>query len=51
VLGAAAGGSTRRVPIVNNSIFAELQGDQSAELRPEFRGGSSRTVSLPGASG
>jgi hypothetical protein len=46
-----AAGATRAVPIVNNSIFAKLPGDGSAELRLEFRDGSSRTVFLPGANG
>jgi hypothetical protein len=45
-------GSTRRtVPIVNNSIFAELRSDAPAELHLTFRDGSERTITIPGANG
>jgi hypothetical protein len=46
-----ADGTSRVVPIVNNSIFAELPSDDSAELRLEFRDGSTRTVTVPGVNG
>jgi len=47
----AAAGTERTVPIVDNSIFAELPSDDPAELQLEFRDGSKRTVTLPGANG
>ena len=46
-----ADGTSRVVPIVNNSIFAELPFDDSAELQLEFRDGSKRTITIPGANG
>jgi hypothetical protein len=46
-----ADGVTRTIPIVNNSIFAELPSDDPAELQLEFRDGSKRTFTIPGANG
>jgi hypothetical protein len=47
----AASGTARTVPIVNNSVFAELPSDDPAELQLEFRDGSKRSVTIPGANG
>jgi hypothetical protein len=46
-----ASGLARPVPIVNNSIFAELRSDEPAELQLRFRDGSKRTFTIPGANG
>jgi hypothetical protein len=46
-----AGGVTSAVPIVNNSIFVELPADDPSQLRLAFRDGSTRTLTIPGASG
>ncbi|HYZ76084.1 MAG TPA: hypothetical protein VE596_01800 [Gaiellaceae bacterium] len=46
-----ADGTRRAVPIVNNSIFAELPSDAPAELHLDFRDDSKRTITLPGANG
>ena len=46
-----ADGTSRTVPIVHNSIFAELPSDAPAELHLDFRDGSKRTITLPGANG
>jgi hypothetical protein len=44
-------GVTRPVPIVNNSIFAELPFDDAARLQLVFRDGSKRAITIPGANG
>jgi hypothetical protein len=36
---------------VNNSIFSELPSDDPAQLQLEFRDGSKRTITIPGANG
>jgi hypothetical protein len=46
-----ADGTSRTVPIVNNSIFAELPSAAPAELHLSFRDGSERTIAIPGANG
>jgi hypothetical protein len=46
-----ADGTSRTVPIVNNSIFAELPSDAPVELHLDFRDGRKRTITLPGANG